>query len=47
MNKTTKKAFSVSLTIYVEGSSEKPRTITTVEQFMRPFDDSRLAILGK
>jgi hypothetical protein len=34
-----KSALSVTLAIYAEGSSDKPRAISTVEQFMRPFDD--------
>jgi hypothetical protein len=34
-----KSALSISLSIYAEGASEKPRQITTVEQFMRSFDD--------
>jgi hypothetical protein len=40
-----KSALSVSLTIYAEGSSDKPRAITTVEQFMRPFDDLWLEMI--
>jgi hypothetical protein len=30
---------SVSLVIFAEGASERPRHITNVEQFMKPFDD--------
>jgi hypothetical protein len=30
---------SVSLVIFAEGASERPRQITDVEQFMKPFDD--------
>lgn len=32
--------YSVSLVIYVEGASEKPRQITSIEKFSKtPFDD--------
>ena len=37
--RSLKSALSASLIIYAEPASEAPRQITTVEQFMRPFDD--------
>ena len=35
----TESSSSVRMVIYAEGASEAPRQITTMEQFMRPFDD--------
>jgi hypothetical protein len=35
----TESSSSVSMVIYAEAASEAPRSITSVEQFMKPFDD--------
>jgi hypothetical protein len=37
--RSTESSSSVSMVIWAEGASEAPRSITSVEQFMKPFDD--------